>query len=696
MPWRPLDAFRDAAVPKLHNLRLAARAGLRIPEWTYWAPAEAIEANAVELWPGWQTSFPVIVRSASPSEDTNRTSNAGQFQSVVADDAAAVGAALQQVVQSLPKPGGRPAGAVFVQPLLRAEVAGVTFFDGFYYEETRAGGSNAGLTAGRERGQVCRGHVQRGDPHHEWLARVQAVFGGTIDIEWARPAQDAREAPVLLQVRPALFPIRRNETLSLANHKEILGDPPSPWMVGVIADVARPVLRFFEAVDPAIKDWDERYAVDLAERGWLNFSVFFRMMDRWGLPRTMVTEGIGGESGGPADSRWYVSRLIGSLPVLTRLTFACIRTVAQIGRGLRALEVELSQAQSLGDVHRVNVHALEFSIRTNFAIVSMLAVLSRMRRQVGIGRAGHVITQTMMAEYAELASRPELADRLRGLEDWLRRYGHRGPLESDPRRPRFVELRDVLQADLARGPSSIPPQCASGPRWASPIARPLFLLDEYRERFRDQLMRWWQKLRTRMLEEARRLVEKDQLGTVDDVFFLRGEDLLADPATWRARVASRRAARRDGERLELPATSSRDAIEAAIASARQRDHGEAPPPDRFVGIGLGQAQVIGTAVRASTLASILNGRTLPDTPVLVVDTLEPSWAVVFPRFSAVVAALGGELSHASILLREAGIPAVVNAQGAYRAIADGDRIRVDSAWGEVSVEARCAAPLAAE
>jgi pyruvate,water dikinase len=74
--------------------------------------------------------------------------------------------------------------------------------------------------------------------------------------------------------------------------------------------------------------------------------------------------------------------------------------------------------------------------------------------------------------------------------------------------------------------------------------------------------------------------------------------------------------------------------------------------------------------------------------VLVVDTLEPSWAVVFPRFSAVVAELGGELSHASILLRESGIPAVVNARGAYQSIADGDLVRVDPSWGEVRIEAR--------
>ncbi|HEX8202930.1 MAG TPA: PEP-utilizing enzyme [Isosphaeraceae bacterium] len=95
--------------------------------------------------------------------------------------------------------------------------------------------------------------------------------------------------------------------------------------------------------------------------------------------------------------------------------------------------------------------------------------------------------------------------------------------------------------------------------------------------------------------------------------------------------------------------------------------------------------VSGTAVRAEELGTLLNGRALPASPVLVVPTLEPSWAVVFPRFAAVVAELGGELSHAAILLREAGIPSVVNARGAFAGIAEGDRVRVDPAQGRVVI-----------
>src|SRR5207249_4116700 len=206
-----------------------------------------------------------------------------------------------------------------------------------------------------------------------------------------------------------------------------------------------------------------------------------------------------------------------------------------------------------------------------------------------------------------------------------------------------------------------------------------------------------QALRARILDDARRAVAEGWLDAPDDAFFLRSEDLRADPRTWRARAERRRDLVRRATGLDLPATAPRDVIEAAIArDDPDRRDGRA---DRFRGIGLGHAHVLGTAVRASELTAILAGPPLPETPVLVVDTLEPSWAVVFPRFSAVVAELGGELSHASILLREAGIPAVVNARGVYHAIADGDLVRVDPAWGEVRVEARrngTPAPLSAK
>ena len=59
--------------------------------------------------------------------------------------------------------------------------------------------------------------------------------------------------------------------------------------------------------------------------------------------------------------------------------------------------------------------------------------------------------------------------------------------------------------------------------------------------------------------------------------------------------------------------------------------------------------------------------------------------VVLPLLGAIVTDRGGQLSHAAIVARECGIPAVVGTMKATTAIPDGARIRVDGTAGRVEV-----------
>lgn len=672
MPWRKLAEFRDAAVPKLDNLRRAEAAGVRVPE-TWWMPASKARG---EMAPPSLAGRPVIVRSGSPTEDTQATSNAGQLLSLAVRDPGSFGESLARVVAALPQDDRRePQGSVFVQPLVEAEEAGVAFFDGFYFERTTAPGGNEGLTSGLARGEVVRGHLARDDPWSVWLAAIHRPFRREvprIDVEFARDAQGW----ILLQVRPALFPVVRNETLSLANHKEILGDPPSPWITSVVVEAGREVLSYFAAADPEVGRWEESYAIPLAERGWMNFSFFFRLMDHWGLPRTFVTEGVGGEGGGTVDRRLLLGRFLWKSPRLVRLQIQNLKTISRADAELARLDRYLDQASGLADLHRANVAALALAIRTNFAINGVLSGVSRVRRILGVRGAGRVTTREMMEEYGRLAS---AADREAALDGWLARYGHRGPLESDPSRPRFAELREVLLRDLASSPPS-----ATSPIPDKEPSRFWFRIDEVRERFRDDLMRRWQRLRAAILEEGRRLFAAGEIDAPEDVFYLRGKDLESGRPLREGAVDGRERITRAAA-LSLPLTSSREEIERTVAGAEQA-RTEASGRRIFPGIALGPAVVEGRAVKADDLVALLGrpGDLGPDA-ILVVPSLEPSWAVVFPRVGGVVAEIGGELSHASILLREARRPAVVNCAGIYGAVSDGDRLRLDGGRGVVEV-----------
>ena len=71
--------------------------------------------------------------------------------------------------------------------------------------------------------------------------------------------------------------------------------------------------------------------------------------------------------------------------------------------------------------------------------------------------------------------------------------------------------------------------------------------------------------------------------------------------------------------------------------------------------------------------------------VLVTTVTNVGWTPLFPRAAAVVTDLGAPLSHASIVARELGIPAVVGTGNATMRLRDGDRVRVDGERGTVEV-----------
>lgn len=69
--------------------------------------------------------------------------------------------------------------------------------------------------------------------------------------------------------------------------------------------------------------------------------------------------------------------------------------------------------------------------------------------------------------------------------------------------------------------------------------------------------------------------------------------------------------------------------------------------------------------------------------VLVTRMTSPYFNVVLPLLGAIVTDRGGQLCHAAIVAREYGIPGIVGTREATAKIADGSRVRVDGASGEV-------------
>lgn len=120
--------------------------------------------------------------------------------------------------------------------------------------------------------------------------------------------------------------------------------------------------------------------------------------------------------------------------------------------------------------------------------------------------------------------------------------------------------------------------------------------------------------------------------------------------------------------------------------ARHRD-GDSAQALRGYAASPGVVEGVARVIRnIDDIASVLHGE------VLVCPVTAPSWGPVFPKIAAAVSDIGGMMSHAAIVAREYGLPAVVGTGHATQLIKTGQRVRVDGGSGTVSVLSSDAPP----
>lgn len=71
--------------------------------------------------------------------------------------------------------------------------------------------------------------------------------------------------------------------------------------------------------------------------------------------------------------------------------------------------------------------------------------------------------------------------------------------------------------------------------------------------------------------------------------------------------------------------------------------------------------------------------------ILIVKQTSPAWTPLLAVAGGVVTEIGGALSHAAIVAREYGIPAVVGVKDATKLIVDGQQIEVRGEEGKVAI-----------
>jgi pyruvate,water dikinase len=111
-------------------------------------------------------------------------------------------------------------------------------------------------------------------------------------------------------------------------------------------------------------------------------------------------------------------------------------------------------------------------------------------------------------------------------------------------------------------------------------------------------------------------------------------------------------------------------------------NGGSDDPDELKGVAASPGCVEGPA---RVVLSTNEIDQVKDGEILVCTATAPAWAPVFGKVRAAVSDVGGMMSHAAILCREYGIPAVLGTGAGTRTIHTGDLVRVDGDKGTVRI-----------
>lgn len=111
------------------------------------------------------------------------------------------------------------------------------------------------------------------------------------------------------------------------------------------------------------------------------------------------------------------------------------------------------------------------------------------------------------------------------------------------------------------------------------------------------------------------------------------------------------------------------------------------------GLAVGEAIAMG---RARVLKDPKEMDRFQEGEVLVTETTNPDWEPIMKKAAAIVTERGGRTSHAAIVARELGVPAVVGAVGATRSVPEGEEVTVSCAEGERGVVYRGRLPFEVE
>jgi pyruvate,water dikinase len=352
------------------------------------------------------------------------------------------------------------------------------------------------------------------------------------------------------------------------------------------------------------------------------------------------------------------------------------------GRGLWALGRTVSKSAELGHV---------FERHTPETLVSEL-------EKSEIGRSFLVALRSYLNEFGWRSDAFELADpswRENPLVPLNAIQGYMHLDDSDDPELRYQEAikrREELLAS-ARGRLEGDPQKLGKFNQLYALAEPYATLTEDHNYYIDQIGNT--VMRLPILEMGRRLVERDCIDDVGDIFHLTFEEIRSafEGSKCQNLVALRKSEiERWSNVVPVPTIGEppphegeEDPLEAALGKFFGIPAEPSMDPDIIPGLGASPGTVQG---RAKVVRNLSEASKLEKGDIMVCEMTMPPWTPLFSIVSAVVADTGGPLSHCAIVSREYKMPCVVGTVIGTSVIRDGMMLTVDGAKGIVRIDSR--------
>jgi rifampicin phosphotransferase len=210
-----------------------------------------------------------------------------------------------------------------------------------------------------------------------------------------------------------------------------------------------------------------------------------------------------------------------------------------------------------------------------------------------------------------------------------------------------------------------------------------------REKLRYKRTEGFHAVRLILLQAGRILQSNGLLESYKDVFYLSIQELseavdsAAYTENWKLVVSQRKTEYENWKEEILPerfvcydsALFGRHLKPTSATSANLEGKHEMQGKGCSPGIVQGKVKLLLSPEGVHTL----------DGKIMVAESTDPGWVVLFPTASAILVERGSLLSHAAIVCREMGIPCIVGLPGIMKKLKDGDEVELNGGTGKLVV-----------